>query len=85
MGVSRQPLTRDGRIISGEDLEVATLEDAATEALRLLAASIDEADGQPDGIEIWQGASLLYEAEKPADTDAFRHKAAFERDLAERR
>ena len=73
-------LTRGGHIVSGEDLDVRTLEDATTEGFRLLDVCPDNGDGQPDGIEIWQGASLLYEAIGSADTTAIR---GFEPDLAE--
>src|SRR3954452_16128154 len=51
-------LIRNGRIVRGDYLDVATLEKAVAEARRLMA--MQSRCGPFSGIEIWSGASLVY-------------------------
>lgn len=56
---------KTGRIAWGEDLKASTLAEAIELAWDLRQASL-QSDQSP-GIEIWQGASLLYQDVEEAD------------------
>src|SRR5690348_7298459 len=56
---------KNGRISWGEDLIVVTLAEAIELAQDLRQASLKS--GEASGIEIWQGASLLYQDVHDAD------------------
>ena len=56
---------KNGRISWGEDLKASTLAEAIELAQDLRQASL-KSDKSP-GIEIWQGASLLYQDVQDAD------------------
>ena len=56
---------KSGRISWGEDLKASTLAEAIELAWDLRQASL-KSDKSP-GIEIWQGASLLYQDVEEAD------------------
>jgi hypothetical protein len=58
--IYRGYVVRGGRIIAGEDIESATLDDAKTVGYKMIAERRDA--HQIDGIEIWQGSSLLYKS-----------------------
>jgi hypothetical protein len=55
----------NGRISWGDDLKASTLAEAIELAQSMRQASL-KSDGAP-GIEIWQGASLLYQDVHDAD------------------
>ena len=61
----------NGRISWGDDLKASTLAEAIELARDLRQASL-KSDKAP-GIEIWQGASLLYQDVQ--DTDRIQHSA----------
>jgi hypothetical protein len=53
-------VVQGGRIIAGEDIDSATLDDAKTAGYKMIAERQDP--HQIDGIEIWQGSLLLYKS-----------------------
>ena len=53
-------VVRGGRIIDGEDIDSATLDDAKTAGYKMIAERQDA--HKIDGIEIWQGSLLLYKS-----------------------
>jgi hypothetical protein len=58
--IYRGYIVQGGRIIAREDIDSATLDDAKTTGYMMIAKRQDA--NQIDGIEIWQGSSLLYES-----------------------
>jgi hypothetical protein len=53
-------IVQGGRIIVGEDIDSATLDDAKTAGYKMIAERQDA--HKIDGIEIWQGSLLLYKS-----------------------
>ncbi|PPQ30123.1 hypothetical protein [Rhodopila globiformis] len=51
-------LIRNGRIVRGDNLDAATLEQAVADGRRLLA--LRSRSGPFSGIEIWSGSTLVY-------------------------
>jgi hypothetical protein len=58
--IYRGYVVQGGRIIAGEDIDSATLDDAKTAGYMMIAKRRDA--NQIDGIEIWRGSSLLYKS-----------------------
>jgi hypothetical protein len=61
-------VVQSGRIIAGEDIDAATLDEAKTAGFKMIAERTDF--HQIDGIEIWRGSSFLYKSEAPLITEA---------------
>jgi hypothetical protein len=53
-------VVQGGRIIAGEDIDAAALDEAKTAGFRMVEERSDSR--QIDGIEIWQGPSFLYKS-----------------------
>jgi hypothetical protein len=57
-----------GRIIAGEDIDAAALDEAKAAGFRMVEERSDSY--QIDGIEIWQGSSFLYKSEPAVSAEA---------------
>jgi hypothetical protein len=61
-------VVQSGRIIAGEDIDAATLDEAKTAGFNMIAERTDS--HQIDGIEIWRGSSFLYKSATSLIVDA---------------
>jgi hypothetical protein len=59
--IYRGYVVQGGRIIAGEDIDSETLDEAKAAGYKMIGERQDS--NQIDGIEIWQGLSLLYKSE----------------------
>jgi hypothetical protein len=59
--IYRGYVVQGGRIIAGEDIDSETLDEAKAAGYKMIGERQDA--NQIDGIEIWQGLSLLYKSE----------------------
>jgi hypothetical protein len=66
----RSHFTNDGHIVAGRDLSALDLDDAITEATKLLSEK-GQSEGW-EGVEIWTGATLVCQGDKTLCRDGSR-------------